>query len=140
MPCTLTRLIAFHARHRYYQAEWSEEENQERFGWTAELPGHGHLYQVAVTITGPLDPATQMILDLRELDAILDEEIVRPLAGTLLNESVEVFASGARLPSCEALAEWCWGRIAPRLQGAVRLACVRVAEDKTLWAECTGPA
>jgi 6-pyruvoyltetrahydropterin/6-carboxytetrahydropterin synthase len=139
MPCALTRRIAFHARHRYYRADWSAAENQQRFGWTAEPPGHGHLYRVEVTVTGPLDPATQMIIDLGALDAILDEEIVQPLAGTLLNESIAVFASGAELPSCEAVAGWCWSRIATRLPPGVRLERVRVAEDETLWADCTGP-
>jgi 6-pyruvoyltetrahydropterin/6-carboxytetrahydropterin synthase len=137
--CALTRRIAFHARHRYHRTEWSEAENRQRFGWTAEPPGHGHLYRVDVTVSGPLDPATQMIIDLCDLDAILAEEIVRPLGGTLLNESVAVFASGAELPSCEALAAWCWSRIASRLPAGARLDCVRVAEDETLWADCTGP-
>lgn len=140
MACSLTRRVTFHARHRYHRAEWSEAENQRRFGWTADPPGHGHLYCVDVTITGPLDPATQMILDLGEFDAVLAEEIVTPLAGTLLNESVAPFASGAELPSCEALASWCWTRLAERLHGKVRLQRVRVAEDETLWADCTGPS
>src|SRR5512140_3494692 len=120
MPCALTRQVAFHARHRYHRAEWTAAENQGRFGASGELP-HGHLYRVAVTITGPLDPATQMILDLREFDAILAETIVRPLAASLLNESIDVFASGAELPSCEALAVWCWRRVAARLPGTVQL-------------------
>lgn len=137
MSFALTRRIAFHARHRYYRAEWTEAENRQRFGWTAEPPGHGHLYRVDVTITGPLDPATQMIFDLREFDTILAEEIVQPLAGTVLNESIDRFASGAELPSCEALAAWCWGRVADRLHGEVQLERVRVAEDETLWADCT---
>jgi 6-pyruvoyltetrahydropterin/6-carboxytetrahydropterin synthase len=140
MACALTRRIAFHARHRYHRADWSEAENQARFGWTADAPGHGHLYRIDVTVTGPLDPSTQMILDLREFDAILAEEIVRPLSGTLLNESVDLFSSGAQLPTCEALAAWCWNRVAGRLQDTVRLTRVRVAEDETLWADCTGPS
>jgi 6-pyruvoyltetrahydropterin/6-carboxytetrahydropterin synthase len=136
----LTRRIAFHARHRYHRAEWSEAENQARFGWTSTAPGHGHLYRIDVTITGPLDPATQMIFDLTQFDAILTEEIVQPLAGTLLNDSVPLFASGKELPSCEALAGWCFSQVARRLQGTVQLLRVRVAEDETLWADCTGPS
>lgn len=140
MPCSLTRRIAFHARHRYYRDDWSEEENRRRFGWTAEAPGHGHLYQVEVTVGGPLDPATQMIIDLAALDLILSEEIIAPLAGRLLNAEVEPFRSGKELPTCEALAAWCWGRVAGRLHGKVQLVRIRVAEDETLWADCTGPS
>ena len=138
MSFALTRRIAFHARHRYYRADWTEAENQRRFGTTAESPAHGHLYRVDVTITGPLDPATQMIFDLREFDTILAEEILQPLAGTLLNDSMARGASGTESPSCEALAAWCWSRVTDRLPGEVRLERVRVAEDETLWADCTG--
>jgi 6-pyruvoyltetrahydropterin/6-carboxytetrahydropterin synthase len=134
----LTRRIGFHARHRYYRPEWTEAENLQRFGSTATSLSHGHLYRIDVTITGPLDPATQMVFDLGEFDNILAEEIVQPLAGTELNDAIARFAPGAELPSCEALAAWCWERVAGRLHGTVRLERVRVAEDETLWADCTG--
>ncbi len=140
MSSALTRRIAFHARHRYHRADWTDAENQARFGWTADPAGHGHLYRIEVTVTGPLDPATQMVIDLGEFDALLDAAIIKPLAGTLLNASVDRFASGAELPTCEALAAWCWCEVAGRLQGTVQLQRVRVAEDETLWADCTGPS
>jgi 6-pyruvoyltetrahydropterin/6-carboxytetrahydropterin synthase len=136
--CSITRVVTFHARHRYHRADWSEAENRRRFGWTADAPGHGHLYRAEVTVTGPLDADTQMVMDLTALDVILTEEIARPLDGRHLNEVVPSFAAGRQLPSCEALAAWCWERIAGRLPAGVTLERVRVAEDPTLWADCTG--
>ena len=52
MRCSLTRVLTFHARHRYHKPAWSETENERRFGWTSAAPGHGHLYRVEVTVAG----------------------------------------------------------------------------------------
>jgi 6-pyruvoyltetrahydropterin/6-carboxytetrahydropterin synthase len=138
--CSLTRVLSFHARHRYYKPAWSEAENQRRFGWTSDAPGHGHLYRVEVTVTGPLDPDTQMVMDLVALDTLLTEEVAGPLAGQHLGEAIADFAPGMALPTCEALAAWCYDRIAARLPSMVQVERVLVAEDATLWAECRGPA
>ena len=140
MPVSLTRSLGFRATHRYYKPEWSEEENRRRFGWTTDAPGHPHDYRVSVTVTGPLDPETAMILDLGDLDRILAEEVTARLNGRHLNHDLPEFAGGATLPTCEALARLLFGRIAAHLPRGVVLARVRVAEDATLHADCTGPA
>lgn len=138
MRCSLTRAIAFHAMHRYHKPTWSDSANRARFGWTSEAPGHGHLYRVEVTLTGPLDPETQMVIDLATLDQLLTETITARLAGRHIADAVPEFASGQQLPTCEALAGWCFQQLADRLPDGVTLARVRVAEDATLWAECEG--
>ncbi len=89
---------------------------------------------------GPVDAASGAIIDLDRFDRILDEQLVAPLSGRHLNTAVPEFASGAQAPTCEALAAWCWRQLAPRLPAHVDLARVRVAEDDTLWADCTGAA
>jgi 6-pyruvoyltetrahydropterin/6-carboxytetrahydropterin synthase len=138
MPVALTRTVGFRALHRLYRADWSPERNRETFGPLSEPPGHPHDYRCAVTVTGPLDPALGMVIDLVELDRILEEEIVTAFDGRNLNQDVAEFASGATLPTCEALAVLVYGRVAARLPVGVSLANVRVAEDATLHADCTG--
>ena len=138
MPVSLTRSLGFRAVHRYFKPAWSEDANRSRFGWTAEEPGHAHDYRCSVTVTGPLDPDTDMILDLPELDRILAEEVTARLDGRHLNRDLPEFAYGRALPSCEALARFLFQRIAPRLPAGVTLARVRVAEDASLHADCTG--
>ena len=49
-------------------------------------------------------------------------------------------SSTSALPVCEVMAAWFFTRIAARLPGGVRLVLVRVAEDDTLHADCTGTA
>lgn len=122
MHCSLTRVVVFHATHQY--------------------PGnsaHGHLYRIAVTVTGAVDPKTMMVIDLGTLDEILANGITDPLQGRHLNDTIPVLASGEQLPTCEAIACWCWREVANRLPATVQLERVRVTEDDTLWAECSDP-
>jgi 6-pyruvoyltetrahydropterin/6-carboxytetrahydropterin synthase len=139
MTASLTRTVGFHALHRYYRPEWSESRNREVFGSLADPPGHGHDYQCAVTVSGSVNE-WGMIVDLSLLDRILAEEVVIPFAGKHLNLDVPAFAYGRILPTCEAIAAYVYSRIAARLPQGVLLERVRVAEDPTLYADCTGPS
>jgi 6-pyruvoyltetrahydropterin/6-carboxytetrahydropterin synthase len=139
MSASLTRTVGFHASHRFYRPEWSEARNREVFGPLADPPGHGHDYQCAVTVGGPLENMG-MIMDLTLLDRILSEEVVGPFAGKNLNLEIPAFASGLMLPTCEALAAHVFRRIAGRLPTGVVLERVRILEDPTLYADCTGIA
>jgi 6-pyruvoyltetrahydropterin/6-carboxytetrahydropterin synthase len=140
MAASLTRTVGFHALHRYYRPDWSEARNREVFGPLADPPGHGHDYQCSVTVGGRLDEATGMILDLSLLDAILRDEVLTPFAGKHFNLDVPAFAYGRMLPTCEAIAAYVFGRIVPRLPDGIVLERVRIMEDPTLHADCTGIA
>ena len=79
-----------------------------------------------------------MVMDLGELDRILRDEVVGPLDGKHLNLDVPAFGAEGVLPTCEAIAGYLYRRIAARLPGGVSLERVRVMEDPTLYADCTG--
>lgn len=136
MPTSLSRLVRFHARHRLWRADWPAARNREAFGVLAET--HAHEYTCEVTVEGPVDPVSGMIMDLVHLDQVLDEEIRGSLAGKDLNREVDPFRSGRPVPTCEALAQHLFARLGSRLPAGVSLTRVRVAEDATLHAECTG--
>jgi 6-pyruvoyltetrahydropterin/6-carboxytetrahydropterin synthase len=136
MPTSLTRVVEFHARHHLWMPEWSAERNRAAFGPLTD--SHPHDYRCSVTVTGPVGARSGMILDLGSLDGILAEEVLAPLQGKDLNRDVPSFAVGGPIPTCEALAEFLFRRIAGRLPPGVRLTRVGVAEDATLQAECTG--
>jgi 6-pyruvoyltetrahydropterin/6-carboxytetrahydropterin synthase len=139
MASSLTRIVGFHALHRYYRPEWSESRNREVFGPLADPPGHGHDYQCAATVSGPVS-ALGTVVDLTLLDRILAEEVVTPLHGKHLNLDVPAFAYGRTLPTCEAIAGYLFPRIAARLPAEVILDRVRILEDPTLYGDCTGTA
>ena len=91
-----------------------------------------------VSIGGIIDASRQQVIDLGALDNLLTETVSQPLAGRHLNEAIHEFASAEQQPTCEAIAAWCWQQLAPRLPSGACLQRVRVAEDASLWADCTG--
>jgi 6-pyruvoyltetrahydropterin/6-carboxytetrahydropterin synthase len=136
MPTTLTRTVSFFARHRLYRPEWSLEQNREAFGALSAEPPHGHQYQCAVTVEGGPDAPSDLLVDLAELDRILHEEVVEPLNDKYLNRDIPAFARA--LPTCEAMAQHLFRRIAACLPKGTMLRRVRVAEDTSLYADCSG--
>ncbi len=138
MPTTLTRTVSFFAFHRLYRPEWSPERNRDAFGPLSEEPPHGHEYRCAVTVAGAPGGPADLLIDLAELDRILEEEVVQPFAGKYLNRDLPAFAR--TLPTCEAMAEHVFRRVAARLPAGARLERVRITEDPTLHADCTGAA
>lgn len=103
-------------------------------------PGHGHLYAVGVTVTGPVDPETGVIIDLAKLDEVLQREVLDPFAGNDLNTALAEVVAGDAVPGCEVIAAAIWRRVATALPGGITLVRVTVAEDDTLEADCTGPS
>jgi 6-pyruvoyltetrahydropterin/6-carboxytetrahydropterin synthase len=79
-----------------------------------------------------------MIMDLRTLDRLLDEEVLRRFENRHINHDIPEFAFGKTIPTGEALAMFVWARIAGRLPPGVRLDTVRVQEDPTLFSEYRG--
>lgn len=133
---SLTRCLRFPATHRMWRGDWTPDQNRNHFGPVSE--DHQHEYECAVTVSGPMDPLTGMLVDLGELDRLLSEEVTQRLAHRRLNSDLAEFSSGRPLPTCEALASLLYSRIAARLPAGLQLLRVRVAEDATLYAECTG--
>jgi len=124
-----TRRFAFSAGHHYWISEWSDAENERVFG---RLTGsHGHNYTVDVTIRGPIDPRTGMVIDLSELKRIVTETVVERFEHADLNAD-PLFRG--RVPTTENLALVIWDLVAAKV-GVERLWQVRVWEDPTLFVD-----
>jgi 6-pyruvoyltetrahydropterin/6-carboxytetrahydropterin synthase len=134
----LTRIITFSATHRIRRADWTAQRNAAEFG--AAAANHGHRYQCRVTVKGGLVAEAGGVMRLGDLDALLAEEITRPLDGRSINEAISAFADGRRLATGEALAVYVWERIGPRLPAGVTLHAVRVQEGPHLYSEYFGEA
>src|SRR6266545_4839159 len=52
MATSLTRVVGFHAVHRFFRPDWTEVQNREAFGPLSDPPGHAHDYHCAVTVRG----------------------------------------------------------------------------------------
>lgn len=84
----LTRRYHFSASHRLHSAELSEEANQELYGKCNNPYGHGHNYEVEVTVQGPLDEQTGRVVDLASLDALVKSQVTDSFEHRNLNEEV----------------------------------------------------
>jgi 6-pyruvoyltetrahydropterin/6-carboxytetrahydropterin synthase len=140
MPATyLTRVVRFSAAHRYHRPEWSDARNAEVFGACANPHGHGHSYRLEVMVAGRPAPETGFCVDLAALDAVLRDEVVRPLDHQHLNHALPRFAPGGDIPTTEMLLLHLWERIAPRITGGARLVRLRLREDDDLFVDYFGP-
>jgi len=63
----ITKKFEFSASHRYWKENWSEEKNNQVFGLCTSPHGHGHNYELHVTVSGNVDPETGMIINLSDL-------------------------------------------------------------------------
>jgi len=127
-----TRRFAFAAGHRYWVAAWTPQKNEQVFG-RLTVP-HGHNYTLEVTVHGPIDEQTGMVIDLSELKRIVGETVVDRFDHADLNAD-PLFRD--RVPTTENIALAVWDLLAPKL-GLERLASVRVWEDATLSVEYDG--
>ena len=126
----MTRRATFAAAHVLRRDDWSDERNREVFGGCAG--DHGHNYVLEVTVAGPIDPATGMILNLKDLDRLLREALVEDVDHRHLNRDVD-FLAGV-MPTAENLALAFWRRLEPRL-GDAKLRKVRLVESENNAAE-----
>jgi 6-pyruvoyltetrahydropterin/6-carboxytetrahydropterin synthase len=121
----LTRRATFAAAHVLRREEWSERRNREVFGACAGE--HGHNYVLEVSVSGELDPATGMVINLKQLDQVIREAVIDHVDHRHLNRDV-LFLDGV-IPTAENLALAFWGQIEAQLHGAT-LERLRLVESE----------
>jgi 6-pyruvoyltetrahydropterin/6-carboxytetrahydropterin synthase len=88
----LTRRYRFAASHRLHVPEFSEEENRRLFGKCNNPYGHGHDYLVEVTVAGPVDERTGLVIDIPALDRLVESEVLSRVRMKYLNEQLPEFS------------------------------------------------
>src|SRR5579862_6360172 len=133
----ITRRIEFSASHVCANPSLSDEEHWRLYGAASNPYGHGHNYSVEVTLEGQPDPVSGMVLDLKELKAILNAKVVEPFDHRFLNKEVPPF--DRTIPTVENIAIEIWNRIEPSLSGPrALLHAVRVYETSDLYVDYFG--
>ena len=84
--------------------------------------GRGHDYLVELTVGGEIDPRTGMVVNIKDVDAVLKAQVVQPLHGTLLDQDIPGFRETP--PTPENLARFIWKRCVGALPPEGRLARV----------------
>ena len=133
----LTRKVEFSASHICKIASWSDTQNRAVYGEASREHGHGHNYLLEVTVEGVPDPVTGMVVDLKELKQVLEEEVVEPMDHRFLNYEVKPFDTV--VPTAENVAIEIWRRLDGRLKATpARLHRVRLYETSDLYVDVLG--
>jgi 6-pyruvoyltetrahydropterin/6-carboxytetrahydropterin synthase len=109
----------FSASHRLHNPELSDDENRRRFGKCNNPLGHGHNYEIQVTVRSPAAAE----LDLPALERAVNEEVVDRFDHRYLNEEIAEFKT--MMPSVENIAKVAYTLLRPRIEN---LASVTVWE------------
>jgi len=132
----VTRQVEFSASHVCRLPDVSDAENRELFGRESSPNGHGHNYVLEVTVEGEPDPVTGMVINLKKLKDILQEQVVGPMDHRFLNAEVKPF--DGIVPTTENLARNLWERLAPLLDTAeTSLHRIRLFETPDLYVDIT---
>ncbi len=116
----------FAAAHRLHREEWDEETNRRVFDKCNNPNGHGHTYELEVTVEGTVDPATGYVMDFADLKRTVAGAVIHKVNHRHLNYDVP-FLSGVN-PTAENIAIAIWRQLEGRF-GSARL--VRVSLNET---------
>ncbi len=102
MRVRLTKRYTFPASHRLHSPALSDAENRALYGKCDNPHGHGHNYEVELTVRGPVDAVTGRVVDLFALDQLAEDQFLAPFRYRDLNAEVDAFREA--VPTTENLA------------------------------------
>lgn len=131
----VSRKAHFAASHRLYNPAWNNEQNDRVFGKCNNPNGHGHNYDIEVTVAGAPPADTGMVIDLKELAEIVDRELIELVDHKHLNLDVP-FLKGI-IPTAENMAIAFWKILEPKIpQG--KLSSIKLYESGNNFVEYKG--
>ncbi|KAJ2559383.1 hypothetical protein EV175_000356 [Coemansia sp. RSA 1933] len=99
----------FSAAHRLNSSQLSAEENVELYGKCNHSNGHGHNYNLVVTVSGPVDSKTGMVVNAQLLKDWVNTRILDVLDHRNIDKDVAYFND--RPSTSENLAVFIWIRL-----------------------------
>lgn len=83
----LTRRVRFSASHRLHNPLLSDDDNRRVYGKCNSTNGHGHNYELFVTVKGQVDE-NGMVMNLNDLKAYINEALIYKVDHKHLNHDV----------------------------------------------------
>lgn len=126
----LTRRYRFPASHRLHAESLTEAENRDLYGKCNHPFGHGHDYELEVSVRGPIDPVTGRAAEPAALDRYVQARVLDAFGYRNLNGAMP-----GLVPTTENLANEIRRRLAECWQTAFpgpwpKLDRVRIHETK----------
>jgi len=110
----ITRREHFSAAHRLYLPHYQDDQNADVFGKCSNPNWHGHNYILYVTIKGEPDPETGLVIHLRKVSQLIQEQVLDKVDHKNLNLEVD-FLQG-RVPTSENIAIGIWNTLDPAIK------------------------
>ena len=127
----VTRSYRFAASHRLHAPSLSDAQNRALYDKCNNPFGHGHNYEIAVTVSGPVDARSGRVVRPELLDTLVRREVLEPFDHRNLNTEVAAFR--AAVPTSENLGREVMRRLKQNWRtvfpaGGPRLERVSIAE------------
>ncbi|AHF16735.1 6-pyruvoyl trahydropterin synthase family protein [Niabella soli] len=91
MKVAVFRREHFNAAHRLFNPAWDDATNEKVFGKCSLPHYHGHNYELEIKVTGEVDPVTGFVMDMKQLSALVNKEVLEQFDHRNLNLDTEVF-------------------------------------------------
>ena len=129
----LSQKFEFSASHRLHNPSLSEEENRKTYGKCNHASGHGHNYEVQVTLLGKPN-RNGLLVDVPAFEKIVQDYAIEKLDHKNLNVDLPEFAE--LIPTVENIAMVIYKMLKSRFTGiGADLASVTVWETPKTWCE-----
>jgi 6-pyruvoyltetrahydropterin/6-carboxytetrahydropterin synthase len=134
---TACRKVHFNATHRLHNPNWNDERNEKVFGKCNNENYHGHNYDLIVRITGPVDPETGYVIDLKILNDIIRTHVIEKYDHKNLYLDIQDFQD--LNPSAENIAIRIWQILRDQLSHDFKMT-VQLFETERNFVEYSGPS
>jgi 6-pyruvoyltetrahydropterin/6-carboxytetrahydropterin synthase len=85
---------------------------------------HGHSWVLKVSLDGQIDPATDMLVDFKEVKRIVQENVIDKLDHKYLNEVLDFN------PTAENLTKYIWSLLVDKFPNNIKLQRIKLAETE----------
>jgi 6-pyruvoyltetrahydropterin/6-carboxytetrahydropterin synthase len=103
----------FNSAHRIHNPALSDADNKRIYGKCNNPNYHGHNYEIAVRVAGPVDPVIGYVMDLGELSSAIRQHVLERLDHMNLNLDVPEFRDVN--PTAENIAVVIYGLLRPHV-------------------------
>ncbi|WP_209330680.1 6-pyruvoyl trahydropterin synthase family protein [Lunatimonas salinarum] len=135
MTASIFRKEHFNAAHRLHNPSWPDSVNKEVFG-KCNLPNyHGHNYDLIVQLTGPIDPGTGYVYDMKLLKDLIKTNVMERFDHKNLNLDTDEFKQ--LNPTAENIAVVIWNILREKIDTKFELT-IRLYETERNFVEYKG--
>ena len=131
----ITKQYKFCAAHKYWNKEWSKDENKDIFG--NDIYIHGHNYLLDICISGPIDDNSGFIINLKILNQLVEKNVLNALDHSQIEKDISWFKNCQ--PSTENMVLFIWEKIADHIPSPAKLYSIKLQETPTIYTEYFGP-